>query len=193
MITVRPKDGFKGIKEYPLTNWRAECPKCAHIEIREGDGNKCPNCTSDVQMTYGTIFSDTKWDSDDARKSWRKISCAKKCGWNVNMIQCSKCGADIQGDFFKGTEPKITNNCFVATAAFNGEVHPTVSSLQFWRDNVLLPKKRGRQFIFFYYRHGPKWASRLDKFGFLKPVVRGILTAMVKLLMISKENDRIQL
>jgi hypothetical protein len=191
MITVQPKGGFKNIKEYPLKNWRAECPQCSHIEIQEGDGAKCPNCNSDVQATYGTIFSNSSWESEEARKSWRKISCVKKCGWSVNIIQCSKCGADIQGDFFKGTESKITTNCFVATSAFNGALHPTVSSLQLWRDNFLMPKKQGRRFIAFYYRHGPKWASQLDRFSFLKPVVRKTLTAMIKLMSISKKESNL--
>lgn len=180
-ITVQPKGGYKNQKNFPLKNWKAECPKCDHIEVKEGDGFKCPNCNGDLQMTFAKLF-DREWESEDARKSWRKISCVKGCGWSANQITCSKCNATIQGDFLKGEEPKLTSNCFVATSAFNGENHHTVFALQQWRDNFLLSKHKGRQFISFYYKHGPTWASALDKVSFIKPFVRLILTGLAKLL-----------
>lgn len=182
IISVQPKGGYKNQKNFPLKDWKAECPKCSNIELKEEDGFKCPNCNGDVQMTFAKLFNGREWESEEVRKSYRVISCVKGCGWQVDHLMCSKCNAVIQGDFFKGNEPKITTNCFVASSAFNNNSHQTVYELQQWRDNFLSKKKKGRQFIEFYYKYGPQWASFLNKSSILKPFVRTVLTVFTKIL-----------
>lgn len=175
----QPKGGYKTVKDIPLKNWKVVCPKCSTIEATEADNPGCPNCNGDVQMTYGEIFSQ-KWKDEDARRSYRKISCKKGCGWQINEVECSKCGASISGDFFKGDAPAFKTNCFVATSAFNSARHETVYSLQEWRDNYLINSKGGRAFIKTYYIVGPFLAIVLDTFSFCKPFVRKGLNAFAR-------------
>ena len=156
-------------------NWRAECPKCSNIECSEEEGVECGNCGAPALMTFG-VSHNSHFSSDAARQSYRMIECSKNCGWSINNIECSKCGTTIRGDYFKGSRTW----CFVATAAFNDEDHPTVEALRNWRDNTLAHSKLGRKFISKYYLIGPKLADRLDKNPIFKPVVRSILTLLSK-------------
>jgi hypothetical protein len=61
-----------------FTEWKAECPKCHHIEISENDGAKCENCESPVKMSYAMAnrqgygndsTSNSYWDNADATGS----------------------------------------------------------------------------------------------------------------------------
>lgn len=60
------------------------------------------------------------------------------------------------------------HGCFIATAAMGGYNHPVVKDLRLFRDNWLLKRKWGVSFTAWYYIHGPKAASIIEKSVFLK-------------------------
>lgn len=161
-----------------LKNWKAECPKCHHIELSEGMGTKCDNCEAVAIMTYGSLYR-SQWENDAARQSWRQLQCSNNCGWTTNSVICSKCGTTIRGDWFKGDK---TTSCFVATAAFNDQNHPTVERLRIIRDLRFAKTKCGRWFIHFYYGHGPLLAKVVNQLPSTKPAIRFILTALARVL-----------
>lgn len=66
-----------------------------------------------------------------------------------------------------------TPNCFVATAAFEGQNHPTVRELRLARDEILARTRSGRRLIDFYYRHGPKLDRVVEGSRALRVVFRG--------------------
>jgi hypothetical protein len=58
--------------------------------------------------------------------------------------------------------------CFIATAAMGNYDHPVVMDLRFFRDNWLLKRNWGRKFTKWYYKHGPKAATLIEKSVILK-------------------------
>lgn len=171
------------MKHVKLKDWKAECPKCQHIEMAEGSNPKCANCNAPAIMTYESEAPKRQTqDYLEARKAGtgRRLECSQGCGWTVYRINCSKCGAVIGGKFFKGKESFVMH-CFVATSAFNDIEHPVVEALRNYRDEILMNSKTGRAFIGFYYTHGESWGNWLDKKPSLKPVLRLMLTLFVKI------------
>lgn len=75
---------------------------------------------------------------------------------------------------------KKKSRCFIATSAFESPVSVEVQILRHYRDEVLNQTWLGRQFIFYYYKHSPKFAVFLDKHEYLKAPVRSILRFFVK-------------
>lgn len=64
-----------------------------------------------------------------------------------------------------GSEDKKPNGagCFIATAAMGNYDHPVVVDLRIFRDEWLLQRNWGVQFTNWYYTHGPKAASIIEK------------------------------
>lgn len=52
-----------------------------------------------------------------------------------------------------------SNSCFVATATMGDINHPYCKELRVFRDQVLNNTLRGRKFIYWYYKEGPKLAN----------------------------------
>ncbi len=164
------------VTQIQMQEWKAICPKCSHIQYSEKDNNTfCGNCNAPAIMTYGKP-SNGRWTSDEARRSWRQLQCSKGCGWDCNSVKCSKCGTTIKGDYFQGS----TKWCFVATACFEDEDHPTVETLRYFRDTTLSASHLGRKFIAFYYVNGPKIANFVNRLPFLKQMIKPILNLMAK-------------
>lgn len=74
------------------------------------------------------------------------------------------------------------SRCFVANAAFETRVDPTVTLLCQFRDQVLRPSPLGRKFIALYYRRSPQAARYLHKKPYLKPVARCVLRGVARAL-----------
>ncbi len=171
-----------------LKNWQAECPKCHNIEFSEALApKKCDNCEAPAIMTVGEVvgmaaYPNRGFETPEARQSWRHFRCSNNCGWDVNNVPCSKCGTTIRGDWFKGDFVLSTVKvCFVATAVFNDQDHPTVEQLRRIRDERLTKSSFGNGFIRLYYVHGPTLAKVVNRFPWVKPVLSVILNALVKL------------
>jgi hypothetical protein len=71
--------------------------------------------------------------------------------------------------------------CFVATACFGNYDHPTVKVLRQFRDRELRPAPFGKALIALYYRHGRSLASVVERFPFLKPLLRKILNGFAQI------------
>ena len=65
--------------------------------------------------------------------------------------------------------------CFVATAVYGGENHFNLIVLRSFRDNFLNEYLLGRNFINFYYKHGPKLAKRISNYSWLKSLFKPIV------------------
>lgn len=64
--------------------------------------------------------------------------------------------------------PVPKSGCFIATATMGDYNHPVVIDLRLFRDNWLLKRQWGNSFTKWYYKHGPKAASIIDKSILLK-------------------------
>ena len=60
--------------------------------------------------------------------------------------------------------------CFIATATMGNYDHPIVLDLRMFRDNWLLNRKWGIEFINWYYVHSPKAAKVIENDNFLKKI-----------------------
>jgi hypothetical protein len=70
--------------------------------------------------------------------------------------------------------------CFVATAAFDYPMHPTVSALREFRDQVLMPSRIGSAFVDVYYQISPPIAEWLRQHPVAKAIVRTSLQLAVR-------------
>ncbi|USE39509.1 CFI-box-CTERM domain-containing protein [Endozoicomonas sp. SCSIO W0465] len=86
------------------------------------------------------------------------------------------------GSGTRDIESKSGATCFVATCAFEGQHHPTVQNLRYFRDSTLANYKLGNSFIHWYYKNGPIMAKKLDNMPIFKPFVRYFLNVLVKCL-----------
>jgi hypothetical protein len=170
---------FGGINTMPvieraLKNWKVVCPGCGHIQFSEKEKNcNCDNCHAPALMSYGFVHK-SRWENDQARRSYRKLQCSNGCGWFTNKVICTKCKAAIEGDYFQGE----TTGCFVATACYEDENHPTVLRLRKFRDHHLNNSFLGRYFIDFYWKIGPFLAKIVNKSPRLKAFTRVILNSL---------------
>lgn len=72
-------------------------------------------------------------------------------------------------EYVESLNVKVKNpGCFIATAALGDYNHPIVMDLRLFRDNWLLKREWGVQFTSWYYTHGPKAASVIEKSTVLK-------------------------
>jgi hypothetical protein len=69
--------------------------------------------------------------------------------------------------------PKSQDNCFVATACFGDDGHPTVLTLRRFRDRTLMPTSPGRKLVAAYYYFGPAMARLVQGVPVLKRPARG--------------------
>jgi hypothetical protein len=70
----------------------------------------------------------------------------------------------------KDLKKESKSGCFIATAAMGDYNHPVVIDLRLFRDNWLLNRNWGINFINWYYTHGPKAARVIEKSTFLRKI-----------------------
>lgn len=85
---------------------------------------------------------------------------------------------DIVRQFLKETKAEV-GKCFVATTCCGSEHAPLVIELRKYRDFSLKKYFLGRSFISFYYLVGPYLSLLIDRFPFLKPPLRSLLSYFV--------------
>lgn len=69
--------------------------------------------------------------------------------------------------------------CFIATAAYGSLAHPHVTQLRTFRDHYLMQNIVGRKFVRTYYKYSPSIADTIDRYPFLRPVVRTLLLPVI--------------
>ena len=67
------------------------------------------------------------------------------------------------------------SKCFVATVCYENPNHPSLNTLRRYRDEVLIKYYMGRNFIHFYYKHGPKAAASIEDYPLLKILILNII------------------
>lgn len=72
-------------------------------------------------------------------------------------------------------------HCFVATAAFGFEDHPSVRILRQFRDRYLQTWEGGRRLVRFYYAYGPAWAQKIQNRPKAAAFARALLAPLVGL------------
>ncbi len=80
------------------------------------------------------------------------------------------------------TEKENRKGCFIATAAMGDYHHPIVVDLRIFRDTWLLKRQWGISFTNWYYTHGPKAASVIEKSYVLRKVIFLIIIKPLQLL-----------
>lgn len=70
-------------------------------------------------------------------------------------------------------------DCFVATAAYGSTLHPHLDELRWFRDHILMDFAAGRQFVEWYYVHGPRGAAFIRERPLVRAVVRVALWPLV--------------
>lgn len=96
------------------------------------------------------------------------------------FLQSAK-NPDIVRTFLKLIQTN-TKRCFIATAAFGSEEHPTVIKLRHFRDSSLEKHELGRLLINTYYKVSPPIARYLEEKPALRPIVQKILNHLAETL-----------
>ncbi|WP_312125793.1 CFI-box-CTERM domain-containing protein [Pseudomonas sp.] len=77
-------------------------------------------------------------------------------------------------------ESKSGGTCFVATAAYQDALHPDVVYLRGFRDQTLVQYKKGRSFIDWYWKTGPRLATVVNNHPVLRPMAKVSISLIVK-------------
>ena len=85
----------------------------------------------------------------------------------------------IAADAGAGNDCRGFCECFIATAAWGSWMHPHVSTLRAFRDDVLMQSAPGRGLVAFYYRHSPPVAEFIARHDGLRAFTRALLTPVV--------------
>ena len=83
-------------------------------------------------------------------------------------------------------ESKSGATCFVASVAYDDPNHPDVMYLRGFRDSVLNQSAKGRAFIAWYWRNGPKLAKFVGKSAVLRNGARLAISGIVEFLKFSR-------
>jgi len=79
-------------------------------------------------------------------------------------------------------ESKSGASCFVATVAYGNQDHPDVVFLRKFRDEVLLRSSKGRSFIDWYWRTGPKLAKIINQSKLMISCSRLLISCLVSMI-----------
>lgn len=71
------------------------------------------------------------------------------------------------------------SKCFVATVCF-GQSAPETAALRLWRDQYLIERNWGRQFIVWYYNNGERFADLASRLPALKMLAKVCIKGIVK-------------
>lgn len=163
---------YDAILEMPPAEFFAgPCPYCydtiTNQKANTGPGT-CPYCTRDLYFN-GSSYVELADDFIPSGSSQR------------STYQGSSSGATTHRPD-RSTSNQSGGDCFVATAVYGDYGHDDVVALRKWRDQTLKQYLVGRIFIHCYYLVGPKMAAHIKSGSTVASVVRGILSAAVRLL-----------
>ena len=87
-------------------------------------------------------------------------------------------GAGASSDASAGSG---SSGCYIATMAYGDYDHPQVLELRKFRDEYLLHRSWGRQFVSWYYQHSPHWVQRTKNMTVLHAIIRVCLNLFISL------------
>lgn len=87
-----------------------------------------------------------------------------------------------QSEMTRHNKTAKPGGCFVLTACYGSYDAPTVLAFRQFRDNHLSRYKLGRNFISWYYTHGPRWANAIEHKPRVKAIFRAVFKQLAKVL-----------
>lgn len=128
-------------------NESAFCPSCTvMVDVSGMEENlKCPNCEK-VSQIDNLIFKWCKYTKDFFDDEPNKLSKEELTDILLN-------NKALQGS---------RSSCFIATAALGDHNHPKVIELRKFRDEWILKKAWGKEFVQWYYVQGEKAAKVIE-------------------------------
>lgn len=193
-------ENFKRLEKLSIRNNMIEnFPSTLPKEISEYDSNLAVVKFLDLRNNkisnigeYAPVFDDAEilldgnpLEFDSIPKQVKSCHTFKDDGreicWDFEMIiddenklifQQKKNQKDISSvaPLISSEESKPAGKCFIATATMGSYDHPKVMELRDFRDNWILQKSWGQQFVKHYYYYGKKIATRIESNMFLKEV-----------------------
>lgn len=193
-------ENFKRLEKLSIRNNMIEdFPSTLPKEISEYDSNLAVITFLDLRNNmisnigeYVPVFDDAEilldgnpLELDSIAKQVRSCHTFKDDGreicWDFEMIidgenklvfQQKKNEKDISSvaPSISSEESKTAGKCFIATATMGSYDHPKVMELRNFRDNWILQKSWGQQFVKHYYYYGEKIATKIESNLFLKKV-----------------------
>lgn len=85
-------------------------------------------------------------------------------------------------EFLSKIDPNDKEGCYIATAVYGSYDNSQVVELRRFRDNFLLKREWGKQFVRLYYRYSPNLAKKLKNSIIINPIIRRTLDLFVKLI-----------
>jgi hypothetical protein len=85
----------------------------------------------------------------------------------------------INETYLKLDDVANSDDCFIATAAYNTKFAPAVKLLRSFRDRILLKNQLGTNFVKYYYKNSPPIADYISDKPILKGLVRIILLPVI--------------
>tara|TARA_B100000686_G_C16643295_1_gene891369 strand:- start:205 stop:906 length:702 start_codon:yes stop_codon:yes gene_type:complete len=167
------------------------CPHCG-VPLQNIGGEACRSCREEISWasTPPLRHAFTRIPSGHVYKEYLAGPCKPE---NIDRFteyyKLRAVTAQLERDyvikssgypkFYKKWEfYKKRGNCFVATACFGNEDHPTVTALRRFRDEKLAYSRSGQAFIVWYYRNGPSLARVVEVFPILRMPLRLILNVL---------------
>ena len=153
-------------------------------DTREGSEHK------DIFGTYNPLIQSIGADMGVAVVDMWAATAPNWGGWSIDGIHPNDggynviamawdaaipCSGSDGGSSAGGGGGSGGGGCFIATAAFGSELEPHVYLLKQFRDQILLPKRWGKQFVALYYKYSPPVADMIGQHEILKGVVRVML------------------
>jgi len=140
------------------------CPHC-----RVNFAFFCSNCNSYDVETYTSLELANYFQT----RTIYYLKC-RSCRAEYDHVPCPVCNTRIipEKPFVQGdTGGNNAKKCFIATVCA-GEHSQIVRQLCAFRDELLARNKFGRQFIKYYYTHGPWFAALMKRSNLLRFLVK---------------------
>jgi hypothetical protein len=113
--------------------------------------------------------------SGSAFAGWSGAGCSAFVQVNADMT----CTATFNSTSPPPSQQQQNSGCFIATAAYGGDMAGEVELLREFRDRWLLSNGPGRAFVGFYYRYSPPLADAIRGSDAARAVVRAGLGPLV--------------
>ena len=75
-----------------------------------------------------------------------------------------------------------SSGCYIATMIYGDYNHPQVLVLRKFRDDTLAQYSLGRAFIKFYYKHSPRWVTKLEDKKAINRIIKKALNQVINLI-----------
>lgn len=128
---------------------------------------------STAPIYFSTIVENIVIDSPDDNRWWAEEASEEfKDRYNRAAIKLGGYTRNEDGSYNKpdSINEEKKGNCFIATATMGDYDNPIVMDLRYFRDNWILKKNWGKDFVSFYYKYGRYPANFIAKKNWRKKI-----------------------